>query len=98
MLNKQYPIMIGLGTKILTAYHHPNFKHGLMFAILDSKKKFPAGHDMNNEELKQSMSTVRAEIYFSDIDALDRFIENLQYERDLWEKEYRKTEVERLFI
>ena len=44
------------------------------------------------------MSTVRAEIYFRYIDALDRFIENLQYERDLWEKEYRKTEVERLFI
>lgn len=98
MLNKQYHIMIGLGTKILTAYYHHNFKHGLKFAILDSKKRFPTGHDMNNEELKQSMSTVRAEIYFRYIDALDRFIENLQYERDLWEKEYRKTQVERLFI
>ena len=49
MLNKQYPIMMGLGTKILTAYHHPNFKHGLKFAILDSKKRFHTGHDMNNE-------------------------------------------------
>ena len=29
MLKRQYPIMMGLGTKILTAYHHPNFKNGL---------------------------------------------------------------------
>lgn len=36
------------------------------------------------------MYTVRAEIYFRYIDALDRFIENMQYERDLWEKEMEK--------
>ena len=57
-----------------------------MFAILDSKKKFPRGHNVSNDELKQSMSTVRAEIYFSDIDTLDGFIKHLKYERDLWAK------------
>lgn len=87
MLKRQYPIMMGLGTKILTAYHHPNFKNGLMFAILDSKKKIPRSHNVSNDELKQSMSTVRAEIYFSDIDTLDEFIKSLKYERDLWAKE-----------
>ena len=86
MLKRQYPIMMGLGTKILTAYHHPNFKNGLMFAILDSKKKFPRGHNVSNDELKQSMSAVRAEIYFSDIDTLDGFIKHLKHERDLWAK------------
>lgn len=91
MLKRQYPIMMGLGTKILTAYHHPNFKNGLMFAILDSKKKFPRGHNVSNDELKQSMSTVRAEIYFSDIDTLDGFIKHLKYERDLWAKEIEKN-------
>ena len=90
MLKRQYPIMMGLGTKILTAYHHPNFKNGLMFAILDSKKKFPRGHNVSNDELKQSMSTVRAEIYFSDIDTLDGFIKHLKYERDLWAKKIEK--------
>lgn len=90
MLKRQYPIMMGLGTKILTAYHHPNFKNGLMFAILDSKKKFPRSHNVSNDELKQSMSTVRAEIYFSDIGTLDEFIKNLKYERDLWAKKIEK--------
>lgn len=91
MFKRQYPIMMGLGTKILTAYHHPNFKNGLMFAILDSKKKFPRGHNVSNDELKQSMSTVRAEIYFSEIDTLDGFIKHLEYERDLWAKEIEKN-------
>lgn len=90
MFKRQYPIMMGLGTKILTAYHHPNFKNGLMFAILDSKRKFPRGHNVSNDELKQSMSTVRAEIYFSDIDTLDGFIKHLKYERDLWAKKIEK--------
>lgn len=92
MLKRQYPIMMGLGTKILTAYHHPNFKSGLMVAILDSKTKFPIGHKVSKEELKQSMSSVRAEIYFSDIECLDRFIENLKYLRDKWSENLEGSE------
>ena len=83
MLRRKYPIMMGLGTKILTAYHHPNFKNGLMFAILDSKKKFPRGHNVSNDELKQSMSTVRAEIYFSDMDGfIYPYLSGLDSEHD----------------
>lgn len=95
MLKRQYPIMMGLGTKILTAYHHPSFKSGVMVAILDSKTKFPIGHKLSNEEFKQSMPSVRAEIYFSDIDCLDRFIENLKYLRDEWSEKMKGEEHDR---
>ena len=83
----RYPIMMGLGTKILTAYHHPTFKNGLMVAILNSKKRHPVGKKLNDEEYKTSVSSVMCEIHFDKIGTLDRYIENLQYIRDQWEKE-----------
>ena len=89
---KRYPIMMGLGTKILTAYHHPSFKHGLMVAILDSKETHEKGTQLTDEEFKRSASTIRCEMFFGDIEDLDRYIDNLELLRNQWADEVNKDD------
>ena len=83
----RYPIMMGLGTKILTAYHHPSFKHGLMIAILDSKEKLPIGMQLTDATFKRCASKVRCEMFFTEKETLDRYIADLQWLSDQWKEE-----------
>jgi len=87
MIFRRYPIMMGLGTKILTAYHHPSFKTGLMVAILDSKKRHEKGTELSDEDFKKSASTIRCEMYFPEVEDLNRYIGNLVLLRNKWQEE-----------
>lgn len=83
----RHTIMMGFGTKILAAYHHPNFKNGLLVAILDSKEKLVKHKRLSTGELKKYASKVCSEMFFAEIDDLDRYIENLEEIRNRWRGE-----------
>lgn len=87
MFRRNYPIMFGLGTKIVTSYHHPSFKTGLMVAICDSKKTFKEkGVPISDNDFKEAYNGILKELYFDKPDTLRKFIAQLQTSLDEWEK------------
>ncbi len=75
--------MFGLGNKIVTSYHHPNFKMGLMIAICDSKKELEE-RPLSEEDFREAYNGIIKEIYFDKPETLKRFIDQLNDSYDKW--------------
>lgn len=89
MFKRNYPILFGLGTKIVTSYHHPTFKTGLMIAIIDSKKKFEkTGQPISDKEFREAYNGILKELYFDKPETLNKFINQLQTCLDEWKGEH----------
>lgn len=82
-----YPIIMGLGTNIMTAYHHPSFKSGLMICIVESKEKHTPGTELSMEEFVKCKGKIRCEMYFTKKEVLERYIHALERLKEQWDKE-----------